>query len=328
MKIHAFFTIFFYIFKGLYLNYFVKILPGDHTYIISKFKAGSMPGITTHYSTNGIYLGLGFIFFAATVITDKKIRRSNKLRKDIFDMFFVLFALFLTTKRAHILFGIIAIIVVYYVYNSDKKLSRTFYITIGVIAGILLLVFSAQFLPVAANVVNRFLNGDSNGELTNGRVWFWKFALGRFAESPIFGIGWGGFKHRYFAVIGPYASTSKYVDCHNVFIQLLCEQGIIGLTLFILASFGTLFTTWKYLANARTKKISIDRNEQSFLALSLGIQVFFICYCTTGNCLYDCECFYTYIISCALAYSTIYKCKKERKINGKDSWNSDISPCN
>ena len=67
--IHAFFTIFFYVFKGLYLNVFVKLIPGAGVYLISKFNDGCMPGITGHYSTNGIYLGIGFVFFANDLIT-------------------------------------------------------------------------------------------------------------------------------------------------------------------------------------------------------------------------------------------------------------------
>ena len=52
----------FYVFKGLYLNAFVKLIPGAGVYLISKFNDGCMPGITGHYSTNGIYLGIGFVF--------------------------------------------------------------------------------------------------------------------------------------------------------------------------------------------------------------------------------------------------------------------------
>ena len=52
----------FYVFKGLHLNSFVKLIPGAGVYLISKFNDGCMPGITGHYSTNGIYLGIGFVF--------------------------------------------------------------------------------------------------------------------------------------------------------------------------------------------------------------------------------------------------------------------------
>ena len=121
VKIHAFFTIFFYLFKDIYLNYFIKLVPGNHSYLIGKFNQGCMPGITSHYSTNGIYLGFGLVFFMAELIVNWNQYNNKQLITKLIETSFVFIALFLTAKRAHILFAAASAIVMYFDYNSNKK---------------------------------------------------------------------------------------------------------------------------------------------------------------------------------------------------------------
>ena len=109
-----------------------------------------------------------------------------------------------------------------------------FYIIGAVIGLAALVIIMAPILPAVGNMVNRFVNADG-GELSNGRIWFWEFALEKFRQSPVFGIGWGGFKHYYHMRIGDYSSTGTTVDAHNVYLQILCEMGIVGFVVFLCA---------------------------------------------------------------------------------------------
>lgn len=314
VMMHAFFTIFFYIFKGLYLNYFINIFPGSHTALLSWFNSGYMPGITTHYSTNGIYLGLGLILVMTDLIRIRSIKKENHA-KVVFEFIFVFVALLLTAKRAHILFAMMAMIMMYYGYNSNHKISRVINIIGIIIVAALFVVALIPFVPTLQRVLGRFFESDISD--LHGRTYFWKYAFAQFKTSPWIGIGWGGFKHRYFNVIGSYSSSSDLVDVHNVYIQLLCEQGIIGLALFMVAAFGTFFMTYKLLKELRTSKIPSSKQEQYLLTLSIGIQSFFLMYCMSGNCLYDCECFFVYIASCTLMYSLRYKIWRESNARKK-----------
>ena len=151
-------------------------------------------------------------------------------------------------------------------------------------------------------MVNRFVNADG-GELSNGRIWFWEFALEKFRQSPVFGIGWGGFKHYYHMRIGDYSSTSTTVDAHNVYLQILCEMGIVGFVAFLCAVSTTFKTTWSTLKRVCKNKRKYSNRVINELTLSIGMQVFFVLYCFTGNCLYDCEFFFVYAISCAMAFN-------------------------
>lgn len=78
-----------------------------------------------------------------------------------------------------------------------------------------------------------------------GRLTIWEISMGIVKENPFTGIGYGSFggaygnyQARYFAE-APYneqkaqgADVVRYA--YNVFLQMLCEQGIIGLILFLL----------------------------------------------------------------------------------------------
>ena len=135
--IHAFFTIFFYIFQDFYLQSIVPLITDNPSYLVGTFLEGGMPGITAHYSTNGIYLGFGFMFFVADVITVKN-RTRNGILKDCALLAFVLVALILTTKRAHILFSAAATVVVFFVFYSNKNKFRWICILGGGAAGLAL----------------------------------------------------------------------------------------------------------------------------------------------------------------------------------------------
>jgi len=60
------------------------------------------------------------------------------------------------------------------------------------------------------------------------RIMVWQDSLDLFAQSPIFGVGYGVFRKAGF-VLG---------DTHNIYLKILAEQGIIGMLLFLALLFG------------------------------------------------------------------------------------------
>ncbi len=74
--------------------------------------------------------------------------------------------------------------------------------------------------------------GDLDMEkLGNGRVALWKLAVRGFLEKPVFGHGW-----RYFKQLAPLSGSTNVSNAHNVYLQLLCETGVVGF-----AIVGTIF---------------------------------------------------------------------------------------
>ena len=289
---HIVATLFVQIFPDFYLNNIIKWVAGNDVSTLSLLnywhRSGYNAGITAHYSTNGIYLAIAFIYYFV-----KSIDKKNK--KSIILMLLSFVSLMLTGKRAQALFSIIACIFVY-LYNKREKLSKkVLNICIIIFSFIILIYVSSMFLPQVLNVVNRFeesINDKSN--LLTGRELLYESSLTNWKKHIFFGNGWGFFSEYYQNYI--YNSKSayysvKYIDGHNVYLQLLCETGILGLIYFLLLE---IIIFLKELKN--TKQLLFQQNNSSLLFL-IGYHIFFVLYCFSGNPLYDIQCYALFFIT-------------------------------
>jgi putative inorganic carbon (HCO3(-)) transporter len=96
-------------------------------------------------------------------------------------------------------------------------------------------------LPVS--VVDRIAMTEStSGEIEGSaahRLDLWKHALKLFKESPVFGIGFGGFE---FTV-----PEGELTDTHNFYMKTLSEQGVIGMIALSLVLLMALRSGWQLL---------------------------------------------------------------------------------
>ena len=127
--IHAIATCLLYLFPELY-RYILPMLNE------SVFLDGYKSGLTIHYSTNGIYLGIGCVICWCRIMHSSPKRASRIILGII-----VAIALFLTTKRAHVLFGVLAILIVYMCGNKrglTRWMKLLFIMVVGAITFLLL----------------------------------------------------------------------------------------------------------------------------------------------------------------------------------------------
>lgn len=283
-------------FPNAYLNVIVPMIPdGYHKEMIAQFTSGRIPGMTSHYSTNGIYLGLGCgIMLAYFYASQKKFATWKKVLIAI-----VFVALLITGKRAQSLFCLSSLFFLYYVYSTNRKKGRVLKIVliiVGIIVGILCL---AQFIPDIMNVIIRIKNQIISGNMFNGRLVFYKSTIKDFMESPLLGKGWRSTWY----TLG--------IDAHNVYLQLLAETGIVGFTFFMIIFVGTLIVTIRRLKHIRCLPNDFSpiykENEEKILSVSLYVQCFFLQYCLTGNPLYDEQVFYVYVFACIMSYGYLYR---------------------
>ena len=72
----------------------------------------------------------------------------------------------------------------------------------------------------------------TRSEITEGnfsnRSQIWRAGLEAYSEKPIFGVGTGAFKDATTPILG------YSIDAHNVYVLILTEMGIVGITLFLL----------------------------------------------------------------------------------------------
>ena len=120
--------------------------------------------------------------------------------------------------------GAMLVLLLFFLFFSRRS-------RICIAVGMLPLVASCFFLP--HNIVNRFGSiGDLNESSVRYRLFVWKGCLRMILDHPWgIGLGYESFTKHYL----PYAvkGTETVIHSHQIFLQILCELGGIGLLLFL-----------------------------------------------------------------------------------------------
>ena len=259
-------------------------------------------GLATHYSTSGMYMALATILLFSECLTSKFISNNVKNRECVLLVLFTI-ALVLTQKRAHLLFSAAACIAMYMVGYVNGDLGRVMRQTlIGILAVILIFILIIN-VPALSGVVTRFIMGDSLDEMSSGRIsGLWKPAWNAFLKNWGLGIGWDRFKWLY-----PQRQGTAIVNnnVHNIYLQLLCENGIIFGSAIIALLLYTYVMTWKKLLLC--KRARAQAAEYLPMLFSFGYQTFFLLYGLTGNPLYDIETLYPYMICSSISFRYAFR---------------------
>ena len=278
---------------------------------------GYRAALADHYSQNGTYITIVLLtvwaaFFALQTVNNKqKIsirikRKHNGLKNKKINRDFLLYggiitgiALLLTSKRAHLLFGIVTLVVVYYVINPEKRFQKSFKLMIAVAVALVGLNFLMDFIPEIAQVFERFQTaGSDNASLL--RILMWERAQKIFKQNPIIGIGWYGFRYK----SGLSEATGATAGCHNIYLELLCENGFFGFLVFMFTMITSIIGTWKNINLVCDKKSTELNDVKAALAVSFAIQFFVLLYGMTGNPIYDSTfCFYAVAVAINISFS-------------------------
>ena len=268
-------------------------------------KYGCRPGLADNHSANGSYCVIFFLIAGARIITNTLEKKEKK--KNILFFLLSIAAVLLTTKRAHLIFGFGVLLVVYYFFSPQRKTGKVFKLLSFVV--VVLIIFEiVKDMPVFSELLEGF--NDQGGDISNGRYMYWLHALQLFSKNKLFGIGWLGFRFNSNSLIqGTNTGNIGYVDAHNVYVQLLCEVGIVGalfvIFVFVYCLISTIQTYKKY-------KNNIDTNQTQILAISVALQTFCLVYGLTGNFLYD-RVFFVYSFGIVLYSYTANALLRERE---------------
>ncbi len=306
---HLFFTYLVIFFNSFYESNILPFLDSiSGSLARSHFNSGFNPGLTTHYSTNGMYLSIFCIFFFSNFLC-------NKNKKNFILLIIALIGLLSVGKRGAAIFTIISLIIMYFVVNKKKISKKIFNFTLLFLGFILILYISSSFIPQVTIVFDRFMNTiDSGGDLMTGRNSFYELAFSIWKNHIFFGNGWGAFSNYYqidlYRIFGV-----PYLDAHNVYIQLLCETGLIGATLLISLMIIIAFKTFKRVRRTEEK-------YRNIIIFSFGYQLFFLLYCFSGNPLYDPQCYVIYFI--CIGFYIVVEMLERSKIDNEKDRNSNI----
>lgn len=227
-------------------------------------------GLTTHYSNNGTYNAIGFIISSCMFLFRKELPK-KRLYGLAAACFFV--ALFLTTKRAHLLYGFAAVLVVYLTSTNRGRFGKAL-LVVGV--GLAVIEAASAFIPAVADTILRITGtfGASRlDEVDNGRSLLWDFAISGWQNSPIFGNGWTS----YFFV-WPDGFTTTII-AHNELYNLLYECGIFGTSFAIVLIAASLVFTFSAVAKYNNSVFA------PFLRMAVSLQIFALVYGFTSGSL-------------------------------------------
>lgn len=298
MAIHLSVTILSYIFPPIYNNGIGPALghyhPGDPGY---KY------GLWINYGYNALCISIALLLFAAKSMTSKK-------RHYIVLSILALFALLLTEKRGPLLFsgGAFFVTWVLWMYKSKKKTRKVVFLVVSFLAVYAILVWK---FPNTLRVFERF-SLESGEDISTGRFDLYQEALALFLEHPLLGIGWSGFRFYHSTIVMGYDNFGAF-DVHNIYLQILCETGIVGIVTF-------LTIAWYSIRNAIY--VMLHWSEEmgcswDAAVSAVGIQLFFLMQGLTSNTLYVPTIFVPYIFSCAGTYAVrLYWKQKAKKCEG------------
>lgn len=312
--VHVIATLWFYFDTDFYMaNIYPNFNSSQRAHLYEQVqKNHHAVGLSNHYSQNGIYMAISLCASFALLFAKS---RKNILWKVLL-LLVVLFALILTGKRGVLIFSVFAMLISYIICKKGafaNKLITVLFILSSMSLVIYALSFYIEGIASAFARITAMFSENETLDVSNGRFKLYAIAWNFFKESPIMGIGWREFSKE---VVNFYNQDSVLRDAHNVFLQLLCETGIIGFSIFISLFISTIIQTVQLAAKSTQGMLKLSDKTKIVLIFSLCYQVFFLAYCITGNPLYDLETVYVYIISIGFS-SVIYFSHREEieKIN-------------
>lgn len=281
-------TIFLFLFPRIYLQYVEPLFGTQRGILLAQ--NGYAVGFTQHYSTTAMYLSTGASTAVIPLLRGEVF--DQKTKRGLILLFVIIYgAVLLTGKRAHSIFIIFAAVAAYWFLNKDKKQGRFFYLIAGLSAFVAVYIIAAHFYPPLYNIINRFEYTISRNNLLSGRQNLFLECLNMFKSSPLFGSGWGSYT---------FLTVSRFQDAHNVYLQLLAENGII----LSIPFYAFFLVNWVHVAKAVSSLtlsgLLKNQNDTIMAGSALFFQTFFLFYCLSGNPLYDIQMLFPYFFTCSI----------------------------
>lgn len=228
---------------------------------------------TYSYTDYVIYLGMAVCCADLAV----KPRTTRRIAVNAMSLGVLLLAMVVLGRRGELLAAAAAIALLVLAL-CDRRKRRIILIagTVACVVGVgLVLLFLPQLgtIPVLARYVETIEQILSGVDFSSGRGPLLAMAVTGFLSKPIFGMGWGQYL-QLSAQVGMCDTDGNLIeDCHNIYLQFLCETGVVGAVL-LLIPIGYLFLTTCRLL--RAAKHMEDKTPLRFVSVSFLLQFFLL----------------------------------------------------
>lgn len=228
---------------------------------------------TYSYTDYVLYLGMAVCCADLAV----KPRTGKRIFGDSLSLAFLLLAMVVLGRRGELLAAAVAIAALVLALCSRKK--RRIILIVGSVCAavgiVLVLAFLPQLgkIPVLARYVETIEQILAGADITSGRGILMAMGWAGFVSKPLFGLGWGQYVQMS-QKIGMCDTDGNLIeDCHNIYLQFLCETGIVGAVLLLIPIFYLFVTTCRMLRAAKTME---DKLPLRFVSVSFLLQVFLL----------------------------------------------------
>ena len=243
------------------------------------YRNGINCGITGIQSLAAFYVTV-FMSVVFAMYFSKNCRTRMRTNLALFFYLLAFVAVLLTSKRGTMLANVCALVVTAVFLSKDIK-KRLKYLAGLLLALLLTYAALSVWFPDALDIFERFTKQQ---DTTTGRLDIYLSVLQSIGAHPLIGEG-----NLASAVLleGNYA--------HNIYLQLLYENGVLGLVCFLIfAGYCFVRTIWDY-HHVQSPKGHL------YIAISFYFQVFFLAYGVVGNPLFDYTILFTYFCMLVLA---------------------------
>lgn len=312
---HALSTLIFYFNPNLYTNFANFYYSGNLlTSLLSDYRKGYMAGFCSHFSSNGMILGIG-ILIAYEYFSIKKVK--NNIRKIVHFILvcIIFYALILTSKRAIVLIDLLILVITTLIKTSKRYSIKSIKFMFLLLIIILLFTIFGNKIPGMDTIVSKFENLINSGAgIMNGRESLWKIAIDMFINKPLFGYGYGSYE------VVSNSLNAITSSAHNYYLQVLSELGLIGFLLyFIVFIVGIIYT----ICEIKKTKLLKNNENLTYLCFSLSVQIFVILYSLTATSLMYYNVMIPYFVALSItkninSVNNLWRGKNEK------NWNYDF----
>ncbi len=297
---------------NIYYSCISMILPSSVVMSIKdRLVNGYYTGFTREISFTMFFIVIGLGIYIFDILKkDENINELNYKIKKYLIITFLFIALLISGKRATLLFFILSIFIIQFI-KSKNSLKIIKYLIVGSgIIFILYITFSIwskiSYLSRIVELIN-YINTENIVGITNGRNIIYQNAIDLWNNNRIFGIGWGNFKY----MVSQSLWYSGY-DVHNCYLQILCENGLIGAIIFYIL---TVISSTRMIKCVKKYRDFGDNKSYKLVLLVSFIQIFFIIYSITEPILYEYTDYIIYFISINIIEILLFKIKHIKKNN-------------
>lgn len=219
---------------------------------------------------------LAAIMMIALIITAERIIQKQNNRLQIGMAAFLLLGILLTGSRGGVISTAVGGITYFLLSVKDRKVRRKVMLLASAVLMAIIIIF--PFLPenlVGSRFTWKHLFGFDEYESGAHNRWtIWEHALPLSLNKPVFGYGCGSF---FYAISTVYRKTAS----HNLYVLLLIEGGIVGLSLFAAGQWRAFKTARKHrnyavitlLLSVGVMSLTLDAISAKFFWISLLIAI-------------------------------------------------------